>query len=159
MFVGHLRVCDPVVVHDPGSPAQDGSATKPISKTDTRTEVGKCVVGDFSSGVEDDVGWQRAIARNARSEAPHSARWRKFLKDIGAVAEIIVSGFDSALLTYGGVRSVWRNERAVVAEAKIEGELGSGLPRVLDVQTHQAAGASCLVHISAGGALREIQLE
>ncbi len=75
----------------------------------------------------------------------------------GSFWTIYVPVLDSALLTYCGVCSVGRNEGAVVAEAKIEGELGSGLPRVLDEQTHQAARASCLVHIATIGAIRNIE--
>ncbi len=157
--MSHLRYGRPVVIDDAGSSTQHGSVTKPVRKTNTRTEVSKCVVGDFSRRVDHNVSRQRAIAGNARSEAPHGARWRKFLDNICAVAEVNVSCFDSALLTYCGVRSVRRNESAIVAEAEIEGELGSGLPRVLDVQTHQAARASCLVHISAVGTIRNIEQE
>src|SRR4029077_15872737 len=54
---------------------------------------------------------------------------------------------------------VRRNKSAIVAEAEIEGELRSGLPRVLDVQTHQAAKASCLVHIAAVSAIGNIEQE
>ncbi len=157
--LGHLRYCRPVVIHNSPRPAQHGAATKPVGKTDARTEVRKGVVGNFSTWVDHDMSGQRAISRDARSEAPHTARRGEFLEDICAAAEIKIPGFDSALLTDGGVRSVWRNKGAIVAEAKIEGQLRSGLPGVLNEQTQYAAGASRLMHISTVSAIRNIQQE
>src|SRR5882757_7907427 len=154
---GHLRYFGPNFVDEARSPPQDRSITKPVGKSDTRTEVGKGIVGNFPSRVDDDVSRQCAITRDARSEAPHIARRRQFLNDISAVAEVNVACFDSALLTYGGVGAVRRHKGTVIAEAEIKSEFGSGLPRVLDVQAHQAAGASCLVHISTVSTIGNIE--
>jgi len=45
------------------------------------------------------------------------------LNDIRAVAEVNVACFDSALLTYCGVRAVRRNKGTVIAEAEIKASL------------------------------------
>src|ERR1700741_5590563 len=118
----HLCHGRPVIENDAKGAAYYCLVINGIGKPETRAEVRAHIVGNLATRVYNHVIGQSAVAGDAGSMTANAA-WRgDFLYDIGAVREIHIAGFNSALLANRGFLSVRRNKGVVIAQAKIEGQ-------------------------------------
>ena len=126
--LGQLSYCGPVIKNDAECPVNHGILGGFVGEAKAWPKVGVNVVVDLARLAHDHMSRQRTVPRNARCKTAHVARRWQLLNDVIAGREVHIAGLRPTVLADCCARPIGRQERVVVAQPKVDGELSCSLP-------------------------------